>query len=60
MGIVVEWSSKPQIPCASTSTYTESIEQPVEITIRFLGTRDTYKSLKALTKSFSVVELLFG
>jgi hypothetical protein len=62
MAIVAEWNSKPQIPCASTSTSISlgSGELPVEITIGFLGTWDTYKSLKAVTKSFSFLELLFG
>jgi hypothetical protein len=55
-GVVAEWRRKPQISCESTSPGTG---ESLGVTNKFFGTWDTYKSLKAVTKSFSLVGLYF-
>jgi hypothetical protein len=47
-----------KIPFKSTSSGPG--ELPIGIKIEFLGTRDTYKYLKAVKKTFLIVESLFG
>jgi hypothetical protein len=53
MGVVAHWSSKTQILFEST------IPGPGELPVRFLETWETNKSLKAITNSFSLLELPF-
>jgi hypothetical protein len=57
MEVVRDWRSKSQMP--HENRFPEHCEVSAGITFRISRTRDTYKSLKAITKSFSLVELLF-
>jgi hypothetical protein len=56
MGVVSDWRRKSQI--SRESMCPGLGEVPGGIKIMFLGTLDTYKSLKAVTKIFSLLELI--